>query len=178
MCGIVGYTGVNQVLPNLLKGLEKLEYRGYDSAGVYVSNGSAGDYLVREQGRVAKLEEATKDQGIAGTAGIAHTRWATHGGVSVENAHPHMSEDGRFYLVHNGVIENYDELREKYLQGVKLHSQTDTEVAVQLIDKFSKENNLSTLDAFRQMISLLDENSAYGFLLMDRETPDVMYAAK
>ncbi|MCK8605248.1 glutamine--fructose-6-phosphate transaminase (isomerizing) [Leuconostoc citreum] len=178
MCGIVGYTGINQVLPSLLKGLEKLEYRGYDSAGVYVSNGAAGDFLIREKGRVSKLEAATKGKGIAGTAGIAHTRWATHGGVSVENAHPHMSEDGRFYLVHNGVIENYDELRDTYLQGVTLHSETDTEIAVQLIDKFSKEDQLSTLDAFRKMIALLDDNSAYGFLLMDRETPNLMYAAK
>ena len=178
MCGIVGYTGINQVLPSLLKGLEKLEYRGYDSAGVYVSNGAAGDFLIREKGRVSKLEAATKGKGIAGTAGIAHTRWATHGGVSVENAHPHMSEDGRFYLVHNGVIENYEALRDQYLQGVQLHSQTDTEIAVQLIDKFSKENHLSTFDAFRRMISLLDGNSAYGFLLMDRQTPNLMYAAK
>ncbi len=178
MCGIVGYTGINQVLPSLLKGLEKLEYRGYDSAGVYVSNGAAGDFLIREKGRVSKLEAATKGKGIAGTAGIAHTRWATHGGVSVENAHPHMSKDGRFYLVHNGVIENYDELRDTYLQGVTLHSETDTEIAVQLIDKFSKEDQLSTLDAFRKMIALLDDNSAYGFLLMDRETPNLMYAAK
>lgn len=178
MCGIVGYTGINQVLPSLLKGLEKLEYRGYDSAGVYVSNGAAGDFLIREKGRVSKLEAATKGKGIAGTAGIAHTRWATHGGVSVENAHPHMSEDGRFYLVHNGVIENYDELRDTYLQGVTLHSETDTEIAVQLIDKFSREDQLSTLNAFRKMIALLDDNSAYGFLLMDRETPNLMYAAK
>ncbi|WP_349533129.1 glutamine--fructose-6-phosphate transaminase (isomerizing) [Leuconostoc citreum] len=178
MCGIVGYTGINQVLPSLLKGLEKLEYRGYDSAGVYVSNGAAGDFLIREKGRVSKLEAATKGKGIAGTAGIAHTRWATHGGVSVENAHPHMSEDGRFYLVHNGVIENYDELRDTYLQGVTLHSETDTEIAVQLIDKFSREDQLSTMNAFRKMIALLDDNSAYGFLLMDRETPNLMYAAK
>lgn len=178
MCGIVGATGVNQVLPSLLKGLEKLEYRGYDSAGVYVNGGKDGDFLVREKGRVSKLKAATENKHITGTAGIAHTRWATHGGVSVENAHPHMSEDGRFYLVHNGVIENFDELRDNYLQGVKLQSETDTEIAVQLIDKFSKEDNLSTFDALRKMISLLDDNSAYGFLLMDNETPDLMYAAK
>lgn len=178
MCGIVGATGLNQVLPSLLKGLEKLEYRGYDSAGVYVNGGDAGDFLVKEKGRVAMLEKATEGKNITGTAGIAHTRWATHGGVSVENAHPHMSEDGRFYLVHNGVIENYDELRDTYLQGVKLQSETDTEVAVQLIDKFSREDGLSTLAALRKMISLLDDNSAYGFLLMDRETPTLMYAAK
>ncbi|WP_220739988.1 glutamine--fructose-6-phosphate transaminase (isomerizing) [Leuconostoc miyukkimchii] len=178
MCGIVGATGVNQVLPSLLKGLEKLEYRGYDSAGVYVNGGKDGDFLVREKGRVSRLKAATENKHITGTAGIAHTRWATHGGVSVENAHPHMSEDGRFYLVHNGVIENFDELRDNYLQGVKLQSETDTEIAVQLIDKFSKEDNLSTFDALRKMISLLDDNSAYGFLLMDNETPDLMYAAK
>lgn len=178
MCGIVGATGVNQVLPSLLKGLEKLEYRGYDSAGVYVNGGKDGDFLVREKGRVSRLKAATENKHITGTAGIAHTRWATHGGVSVENAHPHVSEDGRFYLVHNGVIENFDELRDNYLQGVKLQSETDTEIAVQLIDKFSKEDNLSTFDALRKMISLLDDNSAYGFLLMDNETPDLMYAAK
>lgn len=178
MCGIVGYTGINQVLPKLLKGLEKLEYRGYDSAGVYVNNGINEDFLVREQGRVSMLELATKNKGISGTAGIAHTRWATHGGVSVNNAHPHMSSDGRFYLVHNGVIENYDVLRDTYLKDIKLNSETDTEIAVQLIDKFAKEEDLSAVDAFRKMISLLDENSAYGFLLMDRQTPGLLYTAK
>ncbi|WP_273724179.1 glutamine--fructose-6-phosphate transaminase (isomerizing) [Leuconostoc mesenteroides] len=178
MCGIVGFTSFNQVLPTLLKGLEKLEYRGYDSAGVYVNDGDQGDYLVKETGRVADLERATENKNIKGTSGIAHTRWATHGGVSVENAHPHASEDGRFYLAHNGVIENYDELRDTYLQGVKLHSQTDTEVAVQLIDKFAKEENLSAVDAFKKMIALLDGNSAYAFLLMDRQEPGIMYTAK
>ncbi len=178
MCGIVGFTSFNQVLPTLLKGLEKLEYRGYDSAGVYVNDGDQGDYLVKETGHVADLERATENKNIKGTSGIAHTRWATHGGVSVENAHPHASEDGRFYLAHNGVIENYDELRDTYLQGVKLHSQTDTEVAVQLIDKFAKEENLSAVDAFKKMIALLDGNSAYAFLLMDHQEPGIMYTAK
>ena len=178
MCGIVGFTSFNQVLPTLLKGLEKLEYRGYDSAGVYVNDDDQGDYLVKETGHVADLERATENKNIKGTSGIAHTRWATHGGVSVENAHPHASEDGRFYLAHNGVIENYDELRDTYLQGVKLHSQTDTEVAVQLIDKFAKEENLSAVDAFKKMIALLDGNSAYAFLLMDHQEPGIMYTAK
>lgn len=177
MCGIVGFTGINQVLPALLTGLQKLEYRGYDSAGVYVNNSAAEDYLVKVKGGVDNLREATAKVDIEGTAGIAHTRWATHGGVTEENAHPHMSEDGRFYLVHNGVIENYDELKADYLQGVKFHSQTDSEVAVQLIDKFAKEG-LSTFDALRKMISLLNKNSAYGFLLMDKENPDVIFVAK
>lgn len=178
MCGIVGATSVSEVLPILLKGLEKLEYRGYDSAGVYVNYSESKDYLIKAKGRVSALEEETSKVEIHGTSGIAHTRWATHGGVTVENAHPHKSEDGRFYLVHNGVIENYEALRDTYLQGVTLQSQTDTEVAVQLIDKFAKDNQLNALEALRMMISKLDGNSAYGFLLMDRQEPGIMYAAK
>ncbi len=178
-CGIVGFTGVNQVLPQLLDGLQKLEYRGYDSAGVYLNNGDQ-DYLEKVTGGVDNLRAALAQDGqdFAGTAGIAHTRWATHGGVSVENAHPHLSADGRFYLVHNGVIENYKELTEEYLQGVELKSETDSEVAVQLISKFVSENHLSTFDALRMMISKLDQNSAYRFLLMDRQAPDLIYVAK
>ncbi|CAK8053738.1 glutamine--fructose-6-phosphate transaminase (isomerizing) [Eupransor demetentiae] len=178
MCGIVGVTGVNNVLPYLLKGLEKLEYRGYDSAGVYVSSDKGGDYLVKEKGRVSALEAKAKKETLIGTAGIAHTRWATHGNVSVANAHPQMSADGRFYLVHNGVIENYLELKKQYLEGVHFESETDTEVAVQLVAKFAKDDNLSGIDAFRKMISLLDGNSAYGFLMMDRREPDVLLTAK
>ncbi|MDF7626554.1 glutamine--fructose-6-phosphate transaminase (isomerizing) [Lactobacillaceae bacterium L1_55_11] len=178
MCGIVGITGVDDALPYLLRGLGKLEYRGYDSAGVYVSDGFNGGYLVKEKGRVSALVKKAEAAHVHGTAGIAHTRWATHGGVSVANAHPQQSADGRFYLVHNGVIENYQELKDRYLSGVTFHSQTDTEVAVQLVDKFAKEDGLSAFDAFRKMISLLDGNSAYGFLLMDRENPDTLLAAK
>lgn len=176
MCGIVGYTGINQALPILLDGLEKLEYRGYDSAGVYVNDGT-DEELVREVGRVKELENLVDTMEIKGSSGIAHTRWATHGKPTVNNAHPHKSNDDRFYLVHNGVIENFKELREEYLSDIEMHSDTDTEVAVQLVGKFAQDG-LSAFDAFRMMISKLDINSAYGFLLVDSTTPDLMYVAK
>lgn len=178
-CGIVGFTGLNyQSAPILLKGLEKLEYRGYDSAGLFVADQALGtDRLVKEKGRVAQLEALVGTKNVTGKSGIAHTRWATHGVPSIANAHPHLSADGRFYLVHNGVIENYLELKQEYLADVTFRSDTDTEVAVQLIGKFADEG-MSTFDALRKLISLLDTNSAYGFLLMDRNEPDRMYVAK
>uniref|UniRef100_G0UIL1 Glutamine--fructose-6-phosphate aminotransferase [isomerizing] n=1 Tax=Weissella thailandensis fsh4-2 TaxID=1056112 RepID=G0UIL1_9LACO len=178
-CGIVGFTGNNyQSAPILLKGLQKLEYRGYDSAGLYVADQADGtDQLVKENGRVSELVKLVSEKNVKGTAGIAHTRWATHGSPSVANAHPHVSADGRFYLVHNGVIENYFELKDEYLANVTFQSDTDTEVAVQLIDKFVKEG-ATTFEALKKLIALLDSNSAYGFLLMDREEPERMYVAK
>lgn len=178
-CGIVGFTGLNyQSAPILLKGLEKLEYRGYDSAGIFVADQALGtDQLVKEKGRVAQLEALVDTKNVTGTSGIAHTRWATHGVPSINNAHPHLSADGRFYLVHNGVIENYLELKQEYLSDVMFHSDTDTEVAVQLIGKFVDEG-MTTFDALKKLISLLDVNSAYGFLLMDRNEPERMYVAK
>ena len=180
-CGIVGFTSLNyQSAPVLLKGLEKLEYRGYDSAGIYVPNGNGEGQLVREKGRVADLEALVATKDVQGTAGIAHTRWATHGVPSVDNAHPHMSNDGRFYLVHNGVIENYVELKETLLKDVELHSDTDTEVGVQVIAKLVADEGLSTFDALRKALTLFSDGSesAYAFLLMDREEPDRMYVAK
>ncbi|EHN59172.1 glutamine--fructose-6-phosphate transaminase (isomerizing) [Oenococcus kitaharae] len=177
MCGIIGYTGINEALPFLLSGLEKLEYRGYDSAGVYVHTDDGRDMLVKEKGRVKDLEDKTKHYQLHGTSGIAHTRWATHGEPSVANAHPHVSDDGRYYLVHNGVIENYKELKQTYLSDVVFKSQTDTEVAVQLVGKFAAEG-LSTLAAFRKMINLLNDDSSYAFLLVDTKTPDLLYTAK
>lgn len=178
-CGIVGFTGLNyQSAPILLKGLEKLEYRGYDSAGIFVADQALGtDQLVKEKGRVAQLEALVDTKNVTGTSGIAHTRWATHGVPSINNAHPHLSADGRFYLVHNGVIENYLELKQEYLSDVTFHSDTDTEVAVQLIGKFVDEG-MTAFDALKKLISLLDVNSAYGFLLMDRNEPERMYVAK
>lgn len=178
-CGIVGFTGNNyQSAPILLKGLQKLEYRGYDSAGLYVADQADGtDQLVKENGRVSELVKLVSEKNVKGTAGIAHTRWATHGSPSVANAHPHVSADGRFYLVHNGVIENYFELKDEYLANVTFQSDTDTEVAVQLIDKFVKEG-ATTFEALKKLIALLDSNSAYGFLLMDREEPERMYVSK
>ncbi|MDR3190704.1 MAG: glutamine--fructose-6-phosphate transaminase (isomerizing) [Lactobacillaceae bacterium] len=177
-CGIVGFTGINyQSTPILLKGLEKLEYRGYDSAGVFVPNQALGtDQLVREKGRVADLEALVATKNVEGTSGIAHTRWATHGVPSVENSHPHLSDDGKLYLVHNGVIENYLELKNEYLPTVNFHSDTDSEVAVQLIGKFLDEG-LTTFEAFKKALTLFGD-SAYGFLLMNRDEPDRMYVAK
>lgn len=175
MCGIVGVTGNDNAVKILLEGLEKLEYRGYDSAGIYVNDQTGEDYLIKEKGRISELEKAVGPE-IHGSTGIGHTRWATHGGVSVENAHPQYSQDHRFYLVHNGVIENFKELKSDYLTGTTFTSQTDTEVVVQLVDKFVNEG-LSTKEAFVKTIGLL-KGSSYGFLLMDSQNPDTLYVAK
>lgn len=179
MCGIVGYVGKNEAVDILISGLEKLEYRGYDSAGVYINNNEQG-YLMKEVGRVSKLKDKVQSLGykVEGHSGIGHTRWATHGGVTEANAHPHVSDNQRFYLVHNGVIENYKNLSETYLKDISLKSQTDTEVAVQLIQYFVEKENMSTLDALKKMIAQLENTSAYAFLLIDNENPDVLYAAK
>lgn len=134
MCGIVGYIGQNDAKEILLKGLEKLEYRGYDSAGIAVAN-EEGVHVFKEKGRIAELREVV-DANVASSAGIGHTRWATHGVPSHLNAHPHQSASGRFTLVHNGVIENYVQLTREYLQDVTLKSDTDTEVVVQVIEQF------------------------------------------
>lgn len=176
MCGIVGITGKDNAVEILINGLEKLEYRGYDSAGIYVNNGNGNDFLVKVKGRIADLKDkVTAD--VKGTAGIGHTRWATHGIPSETNAHPHVSENGRFYLVHNGVIGNFKELKAKYLSDVHFASETDTEVIVQMVEHFSNEG-LETKEAFKKTISVLDESSSYAFLLMDREDPETLYVAK
>lgn len=176
MCGIVGITGKDNAVEILINGLEKLEYRGYDSAGIYVNSGNGNDFLVKVKGRIADLKDkVTAD--VKGTAGIGHTRWATHGIPSETNAHPHISENGRFYLVHNGVIGNFKELKAKYLSDVHFASETDTEVIVQMVEHFSNEG-LETKEAFKKTISLLDESSSYAFLLMDREDPETLYVAK
>ncbi|PIO83846.1 glutamine--fructose-6-phosphate transaminase (isomerizing) [Loigolactobacillus backii] len=175
MCGIVGVIGKENTVDILINGLQKLEYRGYDSAGVYVNDQNGHDYLVKTKGRIADLKKAIGPE-VKGTMGIGHTRWATHGIPSDVNAHPHVSADGRFYLVHNGVINNYAELRDQYLQGVHLVSQTDTEVVVQLVDYFATNEQLSGKEAFRKTVQLLD--GSYAFLLVDREDPDTLYVAK
>lgn len=175
MCGIVGITGREDAVDVLVNGLEKLEYRGYDSAGIYVNAGDE-DFLVKVKGRIADLRAKLTDD-VHGTAGIGHTRWATHGVPSETNAHPHVSENGRFYLVHNGVIGNFRELKEKYLSDVHFASETDTEVVVQLVEHFSNAG-LDTKSAFRKTIGVLDESSSYAFLLMDREDPETLYVAK
>ncbi|USS87776.1 glutamine--fructose-6-phosphate transaminase (isomerizing) [Fructilactobacillus hinvesii] len=175
MCGVVGVTGNKDATEILVSGLEKLQYRGYDSAGIFVDQPDGTNYLVKTTGSIADLRKKIGPE-VQGTAGIGHTRWATHGGVTIENAHPQFSSDERFYLVHNGVIENFQELKDQYLQDVHFHSQTDTEVVVQLIDKFVKDG-MSTKDAFTKTLSLL-ENSSYAFMLMDKEEPETIYVAK
>src|SRR5471030_1412550 len=135
MCGIVGYTGRREAQPILLEALARLEYRGYDSAGLATVNGKM--YVRKAVGRIAELRKLLDIQPLAGTSGICHTRWATHGNVTEANAHPHLSSDGSVAVVHNGVIENYHELkRQLQLQGVKFKSQTDTEVIAHLIASF------------------------------------------
>ncbi|MGQ2376347.1 glutamine--fructose-6-phosphate transaminase (isomerizing) [Companilactobacillus zhachilii] len=174
MCGIVGVIGNKKTTDILLNGLEKLEYRGYDSAGIYVNDQNGKDYLVKEVGKISKLENAVSDD-VQGLVGIGHTRWATHGTPTVENAHPHFSEDNRFYLVHNGVLTNYEELKNKYLADVKFSSQTDTEVAVQLVDHFAKKG-LDGEAAFRKALGLIE--GSYAFAMVDKEQPDRIFVAK
>ncbi|MCM3455715.1 glutamine--fructose-6-phosphate transaminase (isomerizing) [Heyndrickxia oleronia] len=173
MCGIVGYIGNQDAKELLLKGLEKLEYRGYDSAGIAVKN-DQGVHVYKEKGRIADLREVVNNEMLA-TIGIGHTRWATHGVPSKENAHPHQSASGRFTLVHNGVIENYSLLQQEYLQGVTLKSETDTEIIVQLVEKFVSEG-LSTKEAFRKTLTLL--HGSYALALLDAENDDTIFVAK
>ena len=173
MCGIVGYIGELDSKEILLKGLEKLEYRGYDSAGIAVRN-EDGVTIFKEKGRIADLRKAVEDDVHAKT-GIGHTRWATHGVPNQLNAHPHQSESGRYTLVHNGVIENYHLLQKEYLPGVKMKSDTDTEVIVQLIEKFSNEG-VTTGEAFRHTLSLL--HGSYAIALLDSEEAQTIYVAK
>ncbi|MFD1418051.1 glutamine--fructose-6-phosphate transaminase (isomerizing) [Companilactobacillus keshanensis] len=175
MCGIVGVVGNENTTKILLSGLEKLEYRGYDSAGIYVNNENGKDYLVKEVGKISDLESEVSDD-VQGLIGIGHTRWATHGEPTVANAHPHFSSDNRFYLVHNGVLTNYTELKEKYLSDVTFKSQTDTEVAVQLIDYFAIKESMDTEAAFRKALSLIE--GSYAFALVDKENPDRIFVAK
>ena len=173
MCGIVGVVGNTNATDILIQGLEKLEYRGYDSAGVFLAS-EGKNQLVKAVGRIAEL--SSKAEGVEGTAGIGHTRWATHGKPTEDNAHPHRSETGRFVLVHNGVIENYLEIKEEYLAGHHFKGQTDTEIAAHLIGKFAEEDGLSTLEAFKKALHII--RGAYAFALMDAEDPSTIYVAK
>ncbi|MGX9931490.1 glutamine--fructose-6-phosphate transaminase (isomerizing) [Virgibacillus salarius] len=173
MCGIVGYIGQNDTKEILLNGLEKLEYRGYDSAGIAMLNDN-GINLFKVKGRIAALRQRV-DSSVHATMGIGHTRWATHGVPSEENAHPHQSASGRFTLVHNGVIENYQDIKREYLQAVDFVSETDTEVIVQLVEQFFAETN-DTAKSFRKAMSLLKGSYAIG--LIDNEDHDTLYVAK
>ena len=174
MCGIVGVVGNRNATDILMQGLEKLEYRGYDSAGIFVTTGKTSS-LVKSVGRIADLH-AKLGIDVTGTTGIGHTRWATHGKPSENNAHPHTSQTGRFVLVHNGVIENYLDIKNTYLAGHDFNGQTDTEIAVHLIGKFAEEEGLSLLEAFKKALHII--RGSYAFALVDSEDADVIYVAK
>ena len=173
MCGIVGYNGKNQAAEILLKGLEKLEYRGYDSSGIAFQT-SAGVQMFKEKGRIADLKNAVTEE-IEAHVGIGHTRWATHGVPDQKNSHPHKSASGRFTLVHNGVIENYEQLTREYLQDVSFVSETDTEVIVQLIEYFANSGMIADA-AFRKALSLL--HGSYAIAMLDEQDPDTIFVAK
>ena len=174
MCGIVGVVGNRNATDILMQGLEKLEYRGYDSAGIFVTTGKTSS-LIKSVGRIADLH-AKIGIDVAGTTGIGHTRWATHGKPSENNAHPHTSQTGRFVLVHNGVIENYFDIKNTYLASHDFKGQTDTEIAVHLIGKFAEEEGLSLLEAFKKALHII--RGSYAFALVDSEDADVIYVAK
>lgn len=178
MCGIVGFTGEQQAAPILLDGLSKLEYRGYDSAGMAVREGDAQIEIVKAKGRLKVLSEKTNDgHAVPGRCGIGHTRWATHGEPSEDNAHPHYSEDCAVVVVHNGIIENYQELREKLLKnGYKFYSETDTEVATKLIDYYYKKYLGTPVDAINH--AMVRIRGSYAFAMMFQEYPDEIYVAR
>ena len=172
MCGIVGVVGRNDATKIILTGLKRLEYRGYDSAGIYVAG--KNNNLLKSTGPIKNLE-AKLTPTITGTMGIGHTRWATHGKPTEENAHPHTSEKGELVLVHNGVIENYDELRQTYLSEDTFYGQTDTEIAVHLIAHFKNEG-LQTKAAFKKALRLIE--GSYAFALVDTQDDTTIYVAK
>lgn len=178
MCGIVGFTGEHQAAPILLDGLSKLEYRGYDSAGLAVRDGEKQPEVIRAKGRLKVLAEKT-DNGtaVSGTCGIGHTRWATHGEPSVANAHPHMSDDGNVIAVHNGIIENYQELKDKLLRkGYVFHSETDTEVAVKLVDYYYKKYEGTPVDAINH--AMVRIRGSYALAILFQEYPEEIYVAR
>ena len=178
MCGIVGFTGNHQAAPILLDGLSKLEYRGYDSAGIAVRDGESETEVIKAKGRLRGLAEKTNDgKSVPGTCGIGHTRWATHGEPSEHNAHPHVSDDGNIVAVHNGIIENYQELKDKLLhKGYTFYSETDTEVAVKLIDYYYKKYEGTPVDAINH--SMVRIRGSYALAIMFKDYPEEIYVAR
>ena len=174
MCGIVGIVGKENAEKIIISGLERLEYRGYDSAGLFVSDKQT-NHLIKAQGRIKNLEEKMTED-ISGTIGIGHTRWATHGKPSENNAHPHSSQNGRLVMVHNGVIENFEEIRQNYVASNVFYGETDTEIAVHLIASLMENENLSTKEAFKKALSIIQ--GSYAFALIDKEGPETIYVAK
>ena len=178
MCGIVGYTGTKQAAPVLLDGLSKLEYRGYDSSGVAVRDGENPAEIVKAKGRLMLLREKTNDGAtVSGTCGIGHTRWATHGEPSENNAHPHKSDDGNVIAVHNGIIENYQELKDKLVRkGYTFYSDTDTEVAVKLIDYYYKKYEGTPVDAINH--AMVRIRGSYALAVLFKDYPEEIYVAR
>ena len=178
MCGIVGFTGEHQAAPIILDGLSKLEYRGYDSAGMAVRDGVGEYQIVKAKGRLKALSEKTDDgNAVRGTCGIGHTRWATHGEPSEINAHPHMSDDGNVVGVHNGIIENYQELKEKLIRkGYTFYSSTDTEVAIKLVDYYYKKYENTPVDAINH--AMVRIRGSYALALMFRDYPEEIFVAR
>ncbi|MFR9627032.1 MAG: glutamine--fructose-6-phosphate transaminase (isomerizing) [Rikenellaceae bacterium] len=177
MCGIVGYIGNKEAYPILIKGLKRLEYRGYDSAGVALVDGDNNLTIYKEKGKVSELEAYASSRNTSGTVGIAHTRWATHGEPCQRNSHPHYSESERFAIIHNGIIENYATLkRNLQKEGYAFKSDTDTEVLIQLIEYVQKSNDLDLLSAVQ--LSLHQVIGAYAIAVLDRETPNQIIAAR
>lgn len=175
MCGIVGYTGYRDAFPVVVKGLKRLEYRGYDSAGIALHNQSL--HVYKKMGKVADLEEHVVGKNITGKTGIGHTRWATHGEPSDKNAHPHLSASGKLAMIHNGIIENYYQLKQELLQkGYQFKSDTDTEVLLNFIDEIKENNHCSLEEAVR--IALKRVTGAYVILLIEQDAPDTILAAR
>ena len=178
MCGIVGFTGCHQAAPILLDGLSKLEYRGYDSAGIAIRDGEGETEVIKAKGRLKVLSEKTNDgESVPGTCGIGHTRWATHGEPSENNAHPHASDDGNVVAVHNGIIENYQELKDKLLRkGYAFYSETDTEVAVKLVDYYYKKYEGTPVDAINH--AMVRIRGSYALAIMFKDYPEEIYVAR
>ena len=175
MCGIVAYVGKKNACDIIIKGLKRLEYRGYDSAGIALLNGDLNIY--KKQGKVAKLEDYISDKNISGTVGIGHTRWATHGEPNDVNAHPHVSQNGRYALIHNGIIENYDTIREELIsRGHEFASDTDSEVLIHLIEDIKENNDVNLGKAVR--IAMQQVVGAYAIVVLDRKYPDQLIAAR
>ena len=178
MCGIVGYTGNHQAAPILLYGLSRLEYRGYDSAGLAVRDGEGDTEVIKAKGRLKVLADKTNNgESVPGTCGIGHTRWATHGEPSETNAHPHMSDDGNVVAVHNGIIENYQELKDKLIRnGYEFYSSTDTEVAVKLVDYYYKKYLGTPVDAINH--AMVRIRGSYALAIMFKDYPGEIYVAR
>ena len=176
MCGIVGYVGNKEAYPIIIKGLKRLEYRGYDSAGISITD-TDRTIVLKKSGKVSDLEEAVKKHNLKGNIGIGHTRWATHGEPNHQNAHPHNSGDEELYLIHNGIIENYDTIKKALIdKGHIFKSETDTEVLIHLIEEIKKQEKVNLFEAVR--LALNEVIGAYAIVIMEKRNTDQLIAAR